>query len=129
MGYAKFHQWGTDYEELETGPGQYSTAIIELPDGEVENIPADMIEFVDSPDSMGAPVKDGKTHETQEYQMKRFKKVNKDDYGSCHSPDRTPCYFFHCKRNCETIFDNKGRSMTDICDGEKCIFVEKQKNT
>lgn len=46
-GEAVFHQWGSDYEEFDTGAGNYSTAIIELPDGEVKNIPADHIKFID----------------------------------------------------------------------------------
>jgi hypothetical protein len=46
MGYAKFHAWGCGYEEFESGPGNYSTAIIERTDGSVENVPADMIKFI-----------------------------------------------------------------------------------
>jgi len=46
-GIAEFHQFGFDYEEFETGPGNYSTAIIELPDGSIKNIPAEMIKFKD----------------------------------------------------------------------------------
>jgi hypothetical protein len=42
-----FHQWGCDYEEFESGPGNFSTAIIELPDGSIKNIYAEMIEFVE----------------------------------------------------------------------------------
>ncbi len=45
-GNALFHQFGMDYEEFETGAGNYSTAIIELEDGTVKNIPADMIKFI-----------------------------------------------------------------------------------
>lgn len=45
IGQATFHQWGTDYQEFDSGPGNYSTAIIELPDGTVLNHPADMIKF------------------------------------------------------------------------------------
>ena len=44
-GQAIFHQFGVDYEEFETGPGNYSTAIIELPDGTVRNIPVENIAF------------------------------------------------------------------------------------
>ena len=44
-GEAIFHQFGVDYEEFETGPGNYSTAIIELPDGTVKNIPVENIAF------------------------------------------------------------------------------------
>ena len=43
----EFHQWGQDYEEFETGPGNFSTAIVELPDGTVQNVPVEMIAFVD----------------------------------------------------------------------------------
>lgn len=28
-----FHQWGNAYEEFEDGPGNYTVAIVELPDG------------------------------------------------------------------------------------------------
>jgi len=45
-GEALFHQWGMNYEEFETGPGNYSTAIIELPDGQIKNVPAENIRFV-----------------------------------------------------------------------------------
>ena len=31
----KFHQWGSNYEEFENGAGNYSVAIVELPDGTV----------------------------------------------------------------------------------------------
>jgi hypothetical protein len=43
-----FHKWGVDFEEFESGPGNYSTAIIEMEDGTIENIRADMIKFIDS---------------------------------------------------------------------------------
>ena len=46
VGEAVFHQFGVEYEEFEGGPGMYSTAIIELPDGSVLNIPAALIRFV-----------------------------------------------------------------------------------
>ena len=45
-GEATFVQFGVDYEELESGPGNFSTAIIELDNGEVKNIPAAMIKFI-----------------------------------------------------------------------------------
>ena len=44
-GEATFHEFGVDYEEFESGPGNYSTAIIELPDGSVKNIPVEQIKF------------------------------------------------------------------------------------
>ena len=45
VGNGIFHQFGVDYEEFETGPGNYSTAIVEMPDGIVKNIPVDLIVF------------------------------------------------------------------------------------
>lgn len=47
VGQATFHQFGCDYEEFESGAGNYSTAIIELPDGKVKNVPVTMIRFLD----------------------------------------------------------------------------------
>ncbi len=41
----KFHQWGSNYEEFENGPGNYSVAIVELPDGTVVMPVADDICF------------------------------------------------------------------------------------
>lgn len=46
-GEATFHQFGVDYEEFETGLGNFSTAIIELPDGTVKNVPVHHIRFKD----------------------------------------------------------------------------------
>lgn len=46
---AIWHQWGCNYEEFDSGPGNYSTAIIELPDGTIKNVPADDIRFLDKP--------------------------------------------------------------------------------
>jgi len=45
VGNGYFHQFGVDYEEFETGPGNYSTAIVEMPDGTVKNVPVKLIEF------------------------------------------------------------------------------------
>ena len=45
-GLATFHRWGVDYEELENGVGNYSTAIIEREDGSVKNVPVALIAFV-----------------------------------------------------------------------------------
>jgi len=42
-GEARFHQFGVDYEQFETGVGNYSTAIIELPDGTVNNVAIESI--------------------------------------------------------------------------------------
>ena len=47
IGEGKFHQWGTDFEEFDTGPGNYTVAIIELSDGNIETFTPDMIRFKD----------------------------------------------------------------------------------
>lgn len=46
MGY--FHEWGVNYEEFESGAGNYSTAIVELPNGKVVMPTADDIVFLES---------------------------------------------------------------------------------
>lgn len=46
-GEATFHQFGVDYEEFESGPGNFTTAIVEWPDGSVENIPVEHVRFLD----------------------------------------------------------------------------------
>jgi len=43
----QFHQWGSNYEEFENGPGNYSVAIVELPDGTVVMPVPDDICFLD----------------------------------------------------------------------------------
>lgn len=46
IGQATFHQFGVGYEEFESGPGNFSTAIIEWDDGRVDNYPVEMIQFI-----------------------------------------------------------------------------------
>ena len=46
-GEALFHGFGVDYEEFESGPGNFSTAILELPCGSVMTVRADDIRFID----------------------------------------------------------------------------------
>lgn len=43
----RFHGWGSNYEEFETGPGNFTTAIIELDDGRVVGCPAETVRFLD----------------------------------------------------------------------------------
>ena len=45
LGRAVFRQWGIDYEELEQGIGNFSTAIVEFNDGTVLNVPVYLIRF------------------------------------------------------------------------------------
>lgn len=42
----QFHQWGSNYEEFENGAGNYSVAIVELPDGKVIMPNANDIQFI-----------------------------------------------------------------------------------
>lgn len=41
-----FHAFGVDFEEFETGPGNYSTAIVEREDGRIRTVPVDMVRFL-----------------------------------------------------------------------------------
>ena len=43
--YGIFHQFGCDYEEFENGPGMYSTAIVEKENGDLENVPVELVKF------------------------------------------------------------------------------------
>lgn len=49
MGEALFHQFGIDHQDCEFGVGNFTTAIIELEDGTVKNIPAEQIRFISGP--------------------------------------------------------------------------------
>lgn len=42
-----FHGWGHNYEEFESGPGNYTTAIIELDDGRVVEAAPNTVQFLD----------------------------------------------------------------------------------
>lgn len=42
-----FCAWGVDFEEFENGLGNFSTAIIKRSDGTVENIPVELVQFID----------------------------------------------------------------------------------
>ena len=43
----RFHGFGIDYEEFESGPGMFTTAVVELPDGTVKNVYVECIKFLD----------------------------------------------------------------------------------
>lgn len=47
-GEAIFHQFGCNYAEFENGPGNFTTAVVEWPDGSVENVYAEHVRFLDS---------------------------------------------------------------------------------
>ena len=46
-GVAEFHQFGVDFEELENGTGNYSTAIVEWPDGKISNVAVQLVRFLE----------------------------------------------------------------------------------
>ncbi|SDU91381.1 hypothetical protein SAMN05216202_1527 [Pseudomonas mucidolens] len=35
---ARFHQWGCEYEEFESGPGNYTVAVVEFADGSIGTV-------------------------------------------------------------------------------------------
>lgn len=45
-GEAIFHQFGVGYKEFESGPGNYSTTIVEWDDGMIENVPVEQMKFI-----------------------------------------------------------------------------------
>jgi len=49
QGEALFHQFGVSYEDFETGPGLFTTAVIELPTGEVRSIDCELVKFREPP--------------------------------------------------------------------------------
>lgn len=44
---AVFHQFGCAYEEFAYGTGNYSTAIVEIENGEILNMPLNMVQFLE----------------------------------------------------------------------------------
>jgi len=43
----KFHGWGVEYEEFESGPGNYTVAIIEMSDGSIQTLAPFLVRFLD----------------------------------------------------------------------------------
>lgn len=43
----RFHRWAENYEEFETGPGNYTQALVELDDGRVVGCIAESVRFLD----------------------------------------------------------------------------------
>lgn len=42
-----FHQWANSYEEFNSGPGNWTYALIERPDGTMAQIDPGMMQFVE----------------------------------------------------------------------------------
>lgn len=47
VGEAFFHEFGVYHDEYETGAGNYTTAVIELPDGTIKSIYVELIQFIE----------------------------------------------------------------------------------
>ena len=47
IGVAIFHQFGVDFEGFEQGIGNYSTAIVEWPNGKISNVRAERVRFLE----------------------------------------------------------------------------------
>lgn len=45
-GEAVFHTFGINCQELQNGVGTFTTAIIELPDGTLKNLPVEQVRFI-----------------------------------------------------------------------------------
>lgn len=43
-----FHQWVSNYEEFETGAGNFTVGIVELPNGTIEQVLPQHIQFLDT---------------------------------------------------------------------------------
>jgi len=41
-----FHQWAPGYEEFESGPGNYTVALVEIADGTIEEVLPTHIKFI-----------------------------------------------------------------------------------
>ncbi|MPM68869.1 hypothetical protein SDC9_115804 [bioreactor metagenome] len=48
-----FHCWGSEFEEFENGPGNYTVAIIEMSDGTIKTAGPSELQFL--PDSFSMP--------------------------------------------------------------------------
>ena len=50
-GIGYFHQWGNEFEEMQVQgeyiPAQYTVGIVEFPDGTVQGIPVQLLQFDD----------------------------------------------------------------------------------
>lgn len=46
VGNVKFHQFGVSYDERNGTVGAFSSAIVEMPDGTLENVPVECIQFL-----------------------------------------------------------------------------------
>ena len=51
--FGRFHRWGSQYEEFENGPGNFTTALVETEDGKVYECVADGLQFLDRGPDIG----------------------------------------------------------------------------
>lgn len=57
-----FHCWGVEYEEFESGPGNYTVAIIETPEGNIVTAIPNRVEFETPPKSEQGDSKNNVQH-------------------------------------------------------------------
>ena len=50
-----FIQFGVNFEGFGEGPGNYTTAIIEMSDGTIRNVDVEMVRFLDKPAKESTP--------------------------------------------------------------------------
>ena len=50
----RFHQWAGEYEEFESGPGNYTVALVEYSDGSIGTVMPDCIRFLDGEEAKSA---------------------------------------------------------------------------
>lgn len=43
-----FHQWASAYEEFESGAGNFTVALVEMPDGTIEQVLPNNLKFITS---------------------------------------------------------------------------------
>jgi hypothetical protein len=46
VGCVRFHEFGVNYDQRDDGLGAFSSAIVEHPDGTLENVPVEMLQFI-----------------------------------------------------------------------------------
>lgn len=51
-GFAIFQTYGQNYAETEFGVGIFTTAVVMLEDGSIENVPVEDIKFISGPDKV-----------------------------------------------------------------------------
>ena len=81
-GVATFHGWGMDFEELETGPFQFSTAIVEYPDGTLDSVAVHLVRVIEPGDGR----EDKMSEDTIQLPILCFKREGQTIVTTFHDP-------------------------------------------